>query len=58
MEKKPMRIIVAVDGSPCSDAAVAEVGKRPWPTGSEFKVVSAFQIPIDGRLRSPVDARD
>jgi nucleotide-binding universal stress UspA family protein len=46
MEKRPMRIIVAVDGSPCSDAAVAEVGRRPWPTGSEFKVVSAFQIPM------------
>jgi nucleotide-binding universal stress UspA family protein len=46
MRKKPMRIIVAVDGSPCSEAAVAEVGRRPWPTGSEFKIVSAFQIPM------------
>jgi nucleotide-binding universal stress UspA family protein len=46
MEKNFMRILLAVDGSPCSEAAVAEVATRPWPAGSEFKVVSAFQIPM------------
>jgi nucleotide-binding universal stress UspA family protein len=33
-----MKILLAVDGSPCSDAAVEEVGRRPWPEGSSVKV--------------------
>lgn len=41
-----MRILLAVDGSPFSDAAVTEVGSRPWPRGSEVKIVSAFQVPL------------
>jgi nucleotide-binding universal stress UspA family protein len=41
-----MRILLAVDGSPCSDAAVDEVASRPWPVDSEFRIVSAFQIPL------------
>lgn len=41
-----MRILLAVDGSPCSDAAVDEVASRPWPSNSEFRIVSAFQIPL------------
>jgi nucleotide-binding universal stress UspA family protein len=44
----PMRILLATDGSPCSEAAVREVCTRPWPPGSEIKVVTAinaFTIP-------------
>jgi nucleotide-binding universal stress UspA family protein len=41
-----MRILLAVDGSPCSEAAVAEVASRPWPADSEVRIVSAFQIPL------------
>jgi nucleotide-binding universal stress UspA family protein len=41
-----MKILVASDGSPSSDAAVAEVGSRPWPKGSEIKVLSAFELPV------------
>ena len=40
-----MKILLAVDGSPCSDAAVEEVGRRPWPEGSSIKVLSAFELP-------------
>ena len=40
-----MKILVASDGSPSSDAAVAEVGKRPWPRGTEIKVLTAFETP-------------
>jgi len=40
-----MKILLAVDGSPCSDAAVEEVGRRPWPKGSLVKVLSAFELP-------------
>ncbi len=41
-----MRILLAVDGSPCSQAAVDEVALRPWPSNSELRIVSAFQIPL------------
>jgi nucleotide-binding universal stress UspA family protein len=40
-----MKILLAVDGSPCSDAAVEEVGCRPWPDGSSIKVLTAFELP-------------
>lgn len=40
-----MKILLAVDGSPCSDAAVEEIGRRPWPEGSSVKVLSAFELP-------------
>lgn len=42
---KLMKILLAVDGSPCSDAAVEEVGRRPWPEGSTVKVLTAFELP-------------
>jgi len=41
-----MKILVPVDGSAFSDAAVREIGSRPWPTASEVKVVTAFQVPL------------
>jgi nucleotide-binding universal stress UspA family protein len=41
-----MKILVASDGSPSSDAAIAEVGRRPWPKGTEIKVLSAFELPV------------
>jgi nucleotide-binding universal stress UspA family protein len=41
-----MKIILAVDGSPCSDKAVEEVARRPWPAGSEIKVLTAFELPL------------
>ena len=40
-----MRILLAVDGSPCSDAAVEEVGRRPWPQGSSVKVLTTYEMP-------------
>ncbi|HKS28673.1 MAG TPA: universal stress protein [Pyrinomonadaceae bacterium] len=41
-----MRILLAVDGSPCSELAVKEVARRPWPTGSEIKVISVMEMPV------------
>jgi nucleotide-binding universal stress UspA family protein len=41
-----MKILLAVDGSPCSEAAVDEVASRPWPSDSELRVVTAFEIPL------------
>jgi nucleotide-binding universal stress UspA family protein len=40
-----MKILLAVDGSPCSDAAVEEIARRPWPDNSFVKVLSAFELP-------------
>ena len=41
-----MKILLAVDGSAYSDAAVEEIVKRPWPAGSEIKVITAAEIPV------------
>jgi nucleotide-binding universal stress UspA family protein len=40
-----MRILLATDGSNCSEAAVYTVAGRPWPEGSELKIISATDIP-------------
>ena len=34
-----MKVLIAVDGSPCSDAVIADVAGRPWPDGSTLKVI-------------------
>jgi nucleotide-binding universal stress UspA family protein len=41
-----MKILLAVDGSPYSDAAIEEVLRRPWPAQSEVKVITAFETPL------------
>jgi nucleotide-binding universal stress UspA family protein len=41
-----MKILLAIDGSPCSDAAVEEVARRPWPEGSSVKVLTALETPM------------
>jgi nucleotide-binding universal stress UspA family protein len=41
-----MKILLAIDGSPCSQRAVEEVGKRPWPKGSEVKLLNTFELPL------------
>lgn len=40
-----MKILLAIDGSACSDAAVEEVARRPWPVGSSVKVLTAYDLP-------------
>lgn len=41
-----MKILLPLDGSSFSHAAVNEVASRPWPASSEVKVVTAFQVPV------------
>jgi nucleotide-binding universal stress UspA family protein len=41
-----MKILLATDGSDCSKAAVNSVAERPWPEGSEVRIVSAMEIPF------------
>jgi len=38
-----MKILLAIDGSTCSDAAVRDVANKPWPAGSEVKIVSVVE---------------
>ena len=41
-----MKILLAIDGSRCSDAAVAEVARRPWPEESSVKVLTVLETPL------------
>jgi nucleotide-binding universal stress UspA family protein len=40
-----MKILLAVDGSSFSDAAVEEIARRPWPDGTEVNVLSVSEPP-------------
>lgn len=42
-----MRILLAIDGFPASLEAVDEVCRRPWPAGSEVRLIT---------VRSPVES--
>lgn len=39
VEDSPVRIVIGVDGSEYSDEAVRAVARRPWPAGSEARIV-------------------
>lgn len=41
-----MKILIGVDGSEYSDAALDEVSQRTWPDRSQILVVNAFEIPV------------
>jgi nucleotide-binding universal stress UspA family protein len=41
-----MKILIGVDGSEFSDAALDEVSRRSWPKGSEILVLNAFELPL------------
>jgi nucleotide-binding universal stress UspA family protein len=41
-----MKVLLAIDGSKCSDAAIEEVARRPWPKDTELKIITAVEIPI------------
>ena len=40
-----MKILLAIDGSACSEAAVEAVARRPWPADSEVKIISVVEMP-------------
>jgi nucleotide-binding universal stress UspA family protein len=40
-----MKILIATEGSPCSQAAVRAVAERPWPEGSKFRVLTVIEGP-------------
>lgn len=41
-----MKVLIGVDGSKYSDAALDAVSERTWPDGSQILVVNAFEIPL------------
>jgi nucleotide-binding universal stress UspA family protein len=41
-----MKILLAVDGSTFSHAAVEEISRRPWPDGTEVDVLSVSEQPV------------
>ena len=40
-----MKILLATDGSPCSEAAIEEVALRTWPGDTQVRVVSIAETP-------------
>lgn len=53
-----MKILLAVDGSQCSDLAVSEVVRRPWPDESELKLITVIEpmlLPMSEPMSLPGD---
>jgi nucleotide-binding universal stress UspA family protein len=42
----PMKVLLATDGSPCSDRVVQNVAGRPWPSNSEVEVVTVVHTRV------------
>lgn len=40
---KPLKILLATDGSACSNAAVRSVAERPWAKETEFRILSVVE---------------
>ena len=40
-----MKVLLAIDGSPFSDAAIAEVAERLWPPGTMVQVLTVVHSP-------------
>lgn len=41
-----MRVLIPTDGSEYAEAALEKVGERPWPAGSEFKIIASPEYPV------------
>lgn len=41
-----MKILVAVDGSSCSEGAVKAVAERPWPAETEVRIISIVDVRV------------
>lgn len=57
-----MKILIAYDGSAASEAAVDEVIRRPWPSGTKVRLVTVVERPLqppapDGMVYGPLVER-
>lgn len=43
---RTLRVLLATDGSDCSDAAAESVVQRPWPADTEIRVVSVPEVKL------------
>jgi len=50
-----LKVLLATDGSEFSKDAARSVASRPWPAGSEFRVISVAELPV-AWFRKPVPA--
>jgi nucleotide-binding universal stress UspA family protein len=41
-----MRVLVATDGSECAEAALRTVAERPWPEGTEIRIIASPELPL------------
>ena len=39
-----MKILLGTDGSECSEKAARSLAERPWPKGSQFRIISAREL--------------
>jgi nucleotide-binding universal stress UspA family protein len=49
-----MQVLVAIVGSAHSEAAVAEVARRPWPTGTEVEILTVIHPAEELRQQAPM----
>jgi len=49
---QPLRVLLATDGSECSQAAAQSVAQRPWPPGAAFRILSVVE-PSAPLFRTP-----
>lgn len=52
-----MKVLLAVDGSPFSEAAAESVANRPWALGSEIKVITVIE-PLRFYVTEPLTLPD
>jgi nucleotide-binding universal stress UspA family protein len=45
-----LRILAATDGSPCADLAVQSIAMRPWPVGSQVKILTVLHTAVPDLL--------
>jgi nucleotide-binding universal stress UspA family protein len=54
-----MKILIAIDGSECSDIVVEEVAKRPWPADSAVRIISVAEtLPLQELALPPHYSED
>lgn len=50
-----MRILAAYDGSPSAEAAIDAILERPWPEGTQVRVVTVVTPPIPSAVPLELD---